>query len=95
MKIALKGAPREAVFTSGRPFQLVITDLIMPGMNGLTLMQAIAVSPPDLPVMLCTGYAEDLDAPLRAELTDDCRLLRKPFTRAELARAVRYVLDHA
>lgn len=80
---------------SGPPlaFELVITDLIMPGLSGDQLMAELAEAHPELPVLLCTGYAERLEASVRERLLARHQLLRKPFTRAELARVVRNILD--
>ena len=40
------------------PFDIVVTDYAMPGMNGLQLAEAVAAARPGTPVVLCTGYAE-------------------------------------
>lgn len=75
------------------PFDLIITDLIMPGLTGEMLMQKVAATHPALPVILCTGYAEKLNPEFLGKLSADHRLLRKPFTKEELAHGVRRVLD--
>ncbi len=77
------------------PFDLIITDLIMPGMTGEVLMQNMATAYPTLPVILCTGYAEKLAPEILHRLSTTNRLLRKPFSKEELAGLVRQVLDHA
>ncbi|MCK5091362.1 MAG: PAS domain S-box protein [Gammaproteobacteria bacterium] len=43
-------------------FDLVITDQTMPGMTGAELAQSLIAIRPELPVILCTGYSEHLDA---------------------------------
>lgn len=41
-------------------FNVVFTDLTMPGMNGIKLAQDIYACRPDLPVILMTGYAKEM-----------------------------------
>jgi CheY-like chemotaxis protein len=77
---------------SPEPFDLVLTDLIMPGLSGDKLMETLAASHPDLPVILCTGFVERLDVTTQNRLSNAHRLLRKPFTKDELADVVRAVL---
>jgi CheY-like chemotaxis protein/glycine cleavage system H lipoate-binding protein len=73
-------------------FDLVITDLMMPRMNGIELLERIRARAPDLPVLLVTGYPTIRTAmeALRRGAVD---YLAKPFTRQELlapiARALR------
>jgi CheY-like chemotaxis protein len=43
-----------------RPFDLVFSDVVMPGMGGLRLAELLAGERPDLPVILATGYSEEL-----------------------------------
>lgn len=50
----------EAVRERRQEFDLVLTDLSMPGMNGLQLSRAIHDLRPDLPVLLCTGNSENI-----------------------------------
>ncbi|WP_199743193.1 response regulator [Sphingomonas ginsenosidivorax] len=74
------------------PFDLVFTDLVMPGsINGILLAQEIAARAPDLPVLMTTGYNEDLvvDGPDRAERD----VIGKPYRPSELADRIRQALD--
>ncbi len=69
-------------------FRLLITDLSMPGMNGLDLARRIHPIVPSLPILLTTGFLggihqRDLDH------TGIRRTLGKPFSIAELAQAVK------
>lgn len=71
---------------------LLVTDVVMPGMNGRELADRLTQSRPDLPVLYVSGYTEDAD--LRLGLEGATRsLLAKPFTSLELARRVRTILD--
>lgn len=73
-------------------FDLVITDMTMPGMTGIKLAQEIRSICPDMPVILCTGFHDALP---QAELTEYGikEVLKKPITIRDLSLAVRKVLD--
>ncbi len=71
---------------------LVLTDVVMPGINGKELMEALADETPALKVMFMSGYTNDLIA-TKGILSDDIVLITKPFTAETLTRAVRMVLD--
>jgi CheY-like chemotaxis protein len=75
-----------------RRFDLLITDMAMPGMTGETLIKKVKQIRADFPVILCTGFSERLDGKSPEEIGAAKRLF-KPFDREELARAVREVLD--
>jgi CheY-like chemotaxis protein len=65
---------------------LLVTDHLMPGMNGVELARAVRTVKPDLPVLLVSGYAEvEGIAPELARLT-------KPFRNAELAASITALL---
>ncbi|MHB1330341.1 MAG: ATP-binding protein, partial [Gemmatimonadales bacterium] len=71
---------------------LLLTDVVMPEMNGVRLVELIREQRPDIGVVLISGYArEEIDRKGRpaAPLT----FLQKPFTSNDLTRAVRRVLD--
>lgn len=71
---------------------IVVTDLIMPGMSGRELIQAISQIRPDLKALYVSGYTED--EILRRGLHDPrVALLHKPFTADVLANKVRSILD--
>jgi PAS domain S-box-containing protein len=73
-------------------FDLVFTDMTMPQLTGAELAKRLLVLRPELPVMLCTGFSALIDEE-KAAAIGIRRLLMKPFTKGELARAVREVLD--
>jgi two-component system cell cycle sensor histidine kinase/response regulator CckA len=75
---------------SGR-IQLLLTDVIMPGMNGKVLSERLKESYPDLKVLLTSGYTADAFAD-RGVIDPGDVLLRKPFAQQELAVKVREVL---
>ena len=68
-------------------FDLVITDLRMPGMSGIDTIAALKQIDPEVPVIVATGYASD-------EIAEECaargagHVLRKPFELKELVDLV-------
>jgi putative two-component system response regulator len=73
---------------------LVVTDIVMPDVSGLELLEAMRLHRPSLPIVLVTG-ANTRDN-LREALTRGADgLVAKPFTRAELQEAVEGALDRA
>ncbi|HEX8064939.1 MAG TPA: PAS domain S-box protein [Thermoleophilaceae bacterium] len=70
---------------------LLLTDVVMPGMSGKELAQRIGAGPAGLPVVFMSGYTDD--AVLRRSLPEQRPpLLHKPFTADSLLRSVREAL---
>ena len=76
------------------PVHLLLTDVIMPGMNGRELAERILALQPQIRVLFMSGYTADV-APLEGGLKGIGALLTKPFTPDELGHRVRGVLDSA
>ena len=75
----------------GRPVDLVLTDIVMPGGMGNDLATEIRAAHPVLPVLCMTSYTpQDLTA--HGIDPKGSRVLRKPFMPAELIRVVREAL---
>ncbi|MBI4675433.1 MAG: response regulator, partial [Chloroflexi bacterium] len=72
------GADALRVFTEQGPFEVVIVDLGMPGMNGFEVARALKDLNPKTIVILMTGWAAELDAKKMREAGID-RALAKPF----------------
>ncbi|GAB4259928.1 MAG: hypothetical protein Kow0092_08460 [Deferrisomatales bacterium] len=73
-------------------FDLVVTDQTMPKITGAALAQRLTAVRPDIPVILCTGFAAAVAQ--ETSLPRGVReVLRKPLTVRELGQAVRRVLD--
>jgi two-component system cell cycle sensor histidine kinase/response regulator CckA len=73
-------------------FDLVITDMTMPGLTGDRLAQGLLVIRPDIPIILCTGYSNRMSKE-RAKAIGIRHFVLKPLVIGELARTVRNVLD--
>jgi CheY-like chemotaxis protein len=71
---------------------LLLTDVIMPKMNGRDLARELSKTRPMLKVLYMSGYTDDALS-LRGVLEEGTCLLGKPFTAAELTQKVREVLD--
>ena len=73
---------------------LLVTDMIMPQMNGSELAERLCADRPNLRVLYITGYNDrELVIPAGSEFR--LELLRKPFTGREFARVVRDLLDRS
>jgi PAS domain S-box-containing protein len=71
---------------------LLLTDVIMPGMNGRELAQRIAEIRPNVKILYMSGYTENVIGH-NGMLDAGVRLLQKPFTLRDLRSKVREVLD--
>jgi PAS domain S-box-containing protein len=69
-------------------FDLVLTDLVLPGRSGRDLLEHVTNRDPDVPVIMMSGYDETAPG-ARAELIDSVRFVEKPFTPHQLVQAVR------
>jgi len=66
---------------------IVITDMVMPLMNGIELLQAIRVIHPHVPVILVTGHAT-IETAVKAMKERAHDYIEKPFTRSNIVKAV-------
>jgi two-component system cell cycle sensor histidine kinase/response regulator CckA len=73
---------------------LLVTDIVMPGMGGTALAALLLAARPALRVLYMTGYAPEA-VERRGELAEGDGLLEKPFSADDLARKVRDVLAAA
>ena len=73
---------------------LIITDILMPEMNGLELMLELTRSFLNVKVIVMTGELETTGTLDKAKLLGACQTVQKPFDTNELLRAVRYNLAH-
>ena len=74
---------------------VVLSDIVMPRMNGVQLMQSLSTSRPDLPVILMSGYGMAQLSELG--IASPCGVLAKPFSPealvAEVRRCIRSILN--
>jgi PAS domain S-box-containing protein len=83
----------EALFVENpRRFDLLVTDVIMPGSSGPKLFERLVQVRPDLKVLYVSGYTDD-EIVHCGQLDPGVEFLQKPFTAAELSRRVRAVID--
>lgn len=72
----------------------LITDVRMPGMDGLNLQRYLRLKRPELPVIFITGHHDD-EVERRAFAEGAAFFIRKPFDAEELIRAVKTALSQA
>lgn len=87
--------PKDAIekFSGRDPhFDLLITDIIMPGISGASLADQIGKSRPNLRVLFISGYSEDIISE-KGVLKEGINFLPKPFSARELLEKVRTILD--
>jgi PAS domain S-box-containing protein len=73
------------------PIHLVITDVVMPGLNGHELIQQLRAARPGIKTLYLSGYAQDAFSGSTAAEAQKT-FLQKPFTLQSLARKVREIL---
>lgn len=81
-----------AIENNPNQFDLLITDMTMPGMNGLQLAEAVKKICPGILVVLCTGYSDEINQDNWQTSVLDA-LFMKPIENHKLAKAVRELLD--
>ncbi len=72
-------------------FQLLITDMVMPGQNGIELSKQVLEMLPDIKIILASGYSEDI---LKGEFNDvdNLSFIPKPFSLSDLTQKVYEVM---
>lgn len=76
---AASGEEAMRLLEAGQPFDLLVTDHLMPGISGTDLARAVRTARPDTAILIVSGYAE-LEG-----LDPDLSRLTKPFRKHELA----------
>jgi PAS domain S-box-containing protein len=89
---AANGAQALAVIEAGHPFDLLFTDVIMPGaMNGRQLANEVQKSKPGLKVLFTSGYTENAIMH-HGRLDTGVLLLAKPYRKSDMAAMIRKAL---
>lgn len=78
----------------GDDFDLLITDIVMPGLDGIGLALKVARDYPELPVLLMTGYSAERQ---RAHNLDEliCDVVTKPFSLKQICDAADQALTES
>ena len=72
-------------------FDILVTDVVMPGLNGRELAQTVTALQPDIAVLYTSGYPDqELES---RDIVGAVSLLRKPYSAEALAGAVRQTLE--
>jgi CheY-like chemotaxis protein len=79
---------------SALPIDLLFTDIVMPGMNGLQLTEEARRLRPGIKILLTSGYATDTLLSGKGRANDLPPILAKPYWREQLARTVSATLGH-
>jgi CheY-like chemotaxis protein len=91
------GSPQEALRLSSEhtgPIDFLLTDIIMPKMNGRELAAQLSVSRPRMKVLYISGYTDGIVRDgVYGVLEPGLAFLQKPYTRYALTRKIREVLD--
>jgi CheY-like chemotaxis protein len=83
-----------AILSSGEAIDLLLTDVTLPGMNGVELARLTLGQQPDLKLICMSGSGEeDMVTDLLARATGTTAFLSKPFSTVELVETVNRVLD--
>ncbi len=81
------------VMARDRKFDLILTDMLMPGMNGRELVQSLAGLDPGIKVLYMSGHTDNLIT-AQGRRDQGGHFIGKPFTPYGLARKIREVLDN-
>jgi CheY-like chemotaxis protein len=76
----------------GAPIDLLLTDVVMPGMNGRLLAERLREQRPELKVLFMSGYTDDAVI-TRGVIDREMAFLQKPFGADQLARMVAELLN--
>lgn len=74
------------------PIHLLITDVVMPGMNGRDLAQFLSSMRPDIRVLFMSGYTADI-IETRGILDEGVAFIQKPYRFSQFASQIRHILD--
>ncbi len=90
--VAVEDAEQALALPPIPAFDLLITDLMLPGLSGAVLAEQLLVRWPELGVIVISGYSEDRTAELVHHLKS-ARFMHKPFSMADLSHEIRATLN--
>ncbi len=91
--VAASGTEALALLDAGETVDALVTDLTMPGMDGIALIRAAQARRPGLPALLLTGYAQAESVPVPDRIfSGSFSLLRKPVRGRELVDRIRALM---
>lgn len=91
VETACDGEEALALIAEGRSYDLVVSDVVMPNMDGPAMARELRAQRPDMRILFMSGYAEEQ---LRKSITiDKVAFLPKPFSVQQIAEAVRDALN--
>jgi len=91
-RVVSAGGAEEAERVCTADVDLLLTDVVMPGVNGRALAERLAVTAPAMRILFMSGYSDEA-VYRHGEIRPNASFIEKPFTDRTLARKVREVLD--
>ncbi len=94
-KVLAAGDPQDAIKLAeefDEPIDILVTDVVMPGMNGRALFDTLSASRPGMKVLYMSGYTANANIS-RGVLDSDINYMQKPFSIGTISAKVREVLD--
>lgn len=88
LAVSASNAAQALALLQEQSFDLVFTDIVMPGLSGIDLAKQLRVRDPDLPVLLATGYSEQLIG----DGAEPFFVLSKPYGAETLSSAIQQLL---
>lgn len=88
VRVASRGEMAMQILATGAPFDLLITDVAMPGWDGTELARRVKAVRPDLKILFITGYTRQI---ARDRLAG-ADVLNKPYHRDSLLHTVEHLL---
>ncbi|MBP3545720.1 MAG: response regulator [Alphaproteobacteria bacterium] len=79
---------------TNKDFNLLVTDMVMPGMNGVELAKIVKQQIKDIKIILASGYSEEI-ARNEMAVSDDIEFMAKPFSLGDLTKKIFDVLNKA
>lgn len=89
--LAARGGADALEVSSGTDFDLLLTDLVMPHMSGMEVVESLRAERPLLKVLVMSGYSQDPEVTSALE-SGQIAFLPKPFTPSQLVSSIREVL---